>query len=159
MYNFFAKNGIMLAFGLGTVITILFLIMVVVGSADTVEVVDSNGNATLFGNAIDLGIRSSAFLIFVGVALLLAFGIWQVVSDLSGSLKGLIGLALIVVLLGITYATSSYETSGPLADLYYEYSISEGTAKFINAGILTSAILAGIGAVGIVIAEVANFFK
>lgn len=159
MYNFFAKNGIMLAFGLGTVITVLFLILVFAGSASTTEVVDSNGNSTLFGNGIDLGIMASAILIVIGVLLLLAFGIWQVASDLKGSLKGLVGLGIIAVLLIITYATSSYEQSGPLADLYYEYSIGEGTAKFINAGILTSALMAGIGAIGIVVAEVANFFK
>ncbi|MEO1518493.1 MAG: hypothetical protein AAFV95_25980 [Bacteroidota bacterium] len=154
MYKFLTKNGQLLAFGLGIVVTALFLIMVFSGMSEFSALAEEERGQT---NIFNFGLFASAFLVLAGVAAMFVFGILQVVGDVKGSMKGIIGLVAIVVIFFIARSIGSDDT--PIQDTITEFKVTNGQSSFITGAIMASIVMAGLAAITFVISEVRNFFK
>ncbi|MEL6355761.1 MAG: hypothetical protein AAFQ37_02395 [Bacteroidota bacterium] len=166
MYAFMSKYGQALAFGLGVLITIIFL-----GSAigsDTIETIGPSVedtekyNSTLF----NFGIGAAIFLAGLAAAAMLIFGVGQIVSNPKGSLKGIIGLALVAVLMFIGYSTSSGVADHPTIETAINKfqdaqsaELTAGNLKFIGGAIVTALVLMAASFVVLIVFGVRNLFK
>ena len=156
MYKTLTRNGQMFAFGLGLLITVAFLASVFSG-LDEFNGLSKEGKYET--GIFNLGLYAVAALTVLGAAAMLIFGVLQVVTDLKGSMKGLIGFAIMLIIFGIAYSTATVE-SGPLWDpLLKDFGVSEGASKFITGAIWTCLAMIAIAVVTFVLSEIRNFFK
>ena len=161
MYKFLTKNGQALAFGLGVLITAIFLISVVSNmetfSAMSEEEQDKTG-------IFNFGLSSAIALAFFAALFMLGFGLIQIFSNLKGSLKGLIGVAILVVIFFVTYSMSSAEPTAYIQGAIDKFEsggavFNNNTLKFIGGGIGTTVALVAIAALAFVVSEITNLFK
>ena len=161
MYKFLTKNGQPLAFGLGMVITVLFLI-VVLSNISEFSILEKEQQSET--GIFNLGIISAIALTIIAAASMVLFGLYQVVGDFKGSVKGLLGFGVLLAIFLIAYFTASGEPTPYIkgaVDKFQETGgmISASNLKFIGAGITTSIILILAAAVAFIFSEIRNFFK
>ena len=156
MYQFLLKRGQLVAFGLGLVLIVLFLLNVF-GGLDQFQMLsdDDKAKTTIF----NFGLYAAQALVIVCLAAAVLFGIYQTATNPKGALKLLIGLAVVAGLFFLLYSTSQAEGTGKIADLVEKNGISENVSKLISGGIKTTLIVVGLAAVSFVVGEVLNFFK
>lgn len=156
MYKFLTRNGQLLAFGLGVLITVVFLISVLPNLEEfNAQGVDEQKLTNIFNS----GLASVIALTILGAAAAIVFGILQTFTNLKASMKGLIGVGILLVVFFVAYAMSTPETGGPLLETIREFNITDGQSKFISGALLTTLILIGGAAAAFVISEIRNFFK
>lgn len=165
IYNFFSSKGQTVAFMLGLLVVAIVLGMAIsgIGSAgytmgtDLNEVLKTNENETFgfFNPAVML----PAFMVLVIVGFIAIFSLRNLISDPKGSLKFLVGFAVVLILFFILYSTSSAETSGVMGKLHDEFNVTESASKLISAGIMTTLILLGAAVVLMIITSIYNMFK
>jgi len=156
MYDFLVKRGEMIAFGLGALLVLIFL-LTVIPNLDSFNALpkESRNTSDIFNTGLWLALILSGITVFTAVAA----GIYQFISNPRGSIKVLMGLAALAVIFGIFYATSTVETSGSIVDAAAEFNVDDNTSKIISAGIKT-AILMSVGSViTFIAAELYNAFK
>jgi hypothetical protein len=158
MYKFLVNNGQRLGFGVGLLVTVLFLISVMSG-LDSFSAMpeDQRVNTGIF----DIGIRGALILIVLTAAAIILFGIYQIADNFKSSAKGIIGVAILALIFVVAYSMSSGQ---PDHTAISEASkkvggISEGQMKFISGSITTAGILVGVAALAFVVSELRNFFK
>lgn len=156
MYKFLSKNGQALGFGLGALICILFLISWLTGSASMYAMPEEEQYKT---GIFDVGFYGVGLLLFLIIAALVIFGVIQIASNFKSSAKSLIGVAVLVGIFLISYATASAEPIGMVADAAKKMSVSDNTVKLIGAGLNTVVILSVVTIVALVASEIRNFFK
>lgn len=156
MYNFLVKNGQSLAFIIGIGITILFFVFVMGGMEAFSALPEEKQDTTSIFN---FGLQSAIGLGIIAFVLWIAFSLFQTVTNLKGSLLGLIGAAVLVVIFLIAYNTGTVETSGPVYEAMVKQNVSDSNSQFISGGITTALILAGAAALSFIVFEVLNFFK
>lgn len=156
MYKTLTKNGQMFAFGLGLLLTIAFLGSVFSG-LDTFNGLSKEGQYET--GIFDLGIYSVAFLTVLCFLIMFAFGIFQIATNLKGSMKGLIGFAVLLIIFAVAYSTAEIE-SGPFWDpILKTFKVTDGASKFITGSIWTCLFMIGVAVVTFVASEIRNFFK
>lgn len=161
MYKFLTKNGQTLAFGLGLLITVIFLLIVFVGASEFAALpVEEQRQTGIF----DFGLVSSIALVIITVIALLFFGVAEIFSNFKSSAKGLIGFGILLVVFLIAFSTSSGEPTPYIKgaiDKWMETGseITSGNLKFISGGITTALVMVIAAAVAFVFSEVRNFFK
>ena len=156
MYNFLVKNGQSLAFIIGTVITVLFLVFALSGMeefSNTPEEMQDQTNIFNFGISSAVGLTIIAFVGWV------LFSLFQIVTNLGGSLKGVLGAAVLVGVFLVAYFTATVETSGPIYEAAVKQGVTDGNSKFISGGITTALILVAVAAISFILFEIRNFFK
>ncbi|MDX1665989.1 MAG: hypothetical protein R3350_02120 [Saprospiraceae bacterium] len=157
MYNFLVANGQRIAFGLGVIITAIFLINVTSGMEQFSALPEEQQPQTKIFN---FGISGALALTALAAIAMLLFGLAQVFSQFRSSVKGIIGF---LVLLGIffgAYTMASGEATGPIADAVERAGgISAGNLKFIGGAISTALALIALAALAFLVSEVTNFFK
>lgn len=160
MYKFLVANGQRLAFGLGILITAIFLFSVIGGLDQFNELPDEDQATTSIFNA---GISGAIILIVIAAVALIAFGLMQVLSDLKGSMKGIIGLVVLLVIFFIAYSTANGDAAAEIAPIGTAIEkvggIAPGNLKFIGGSIITAMVLVGTAFASFVLAEIINFFK
>ena len=161
MYKFLTKNGQALAFGLGVLITIIFLVMVLAGVGEFSALPEEEQDQTTIFN---FGLTSAMFLTVVAALAMIGFGLMQVASDFKGSMKGIIGFGFLLVIFFVTYSMASSEATPYIQgsiDKFEETGavFTSNNLKFISGGISTSLALVVIAAVAFIFAEVRNLFK
>lgn len=156
MYKFLTKNGQLLAFGLGVLVTILFLVIIFAGLGEyNMLSKEEQFQSSIF----NFGLAASiALTVLAGVAAI-AWGLFQMVTNPKGSLKGLIGIAGLVVVFLIFYAMATPETSGPVYKVLLDFGVTDTQSKLISGSLSTALILAIGAAVAFVVSEVINLFK
>ncbi|MEM7102406.1 MAG: hypothetical protein AAF502_04675 [Bacteroidota bacterium] len=155
MYNILIKYGTAIAFGIGLLIAVLFMITAVSG------VNSMGGNPThedLYPKGFfDIGLKGAYFLLIVAVAALVLFGLWTVVTNPKGAIKGIAGVGILAVIFIISYSMAS--TDNVDEALKIKENITDGISKFISGGITTTSILL-IGAVVVaILGEIRGIFK
>jgi hypothetical protein len=162
MYNFLTKNGQTLAFLVGLISVVIFLVTSVSGlnsaglaGADLSSMKEEIPTMDFF----NIGISITLFLLIACIALLLIFILVDIGKFPKQMGKALLAVAGLVVVFIAFRATSVAETGGVWDKLANEFSVTEGASKTISGGIKTTGLLA-LGAIGImVVAEIRNFFK
>ena len=160
MYKFLTKNGQLIAFGLGALITIIFLGVALSGMDEFNSLVSmKKGHES---NIFNFGISASIFLIALGFILMLGFGLYQVAINFRNSMKGIIGFGVIILIFIIAsnmVPGSIEEIPQYIAGPMEKYEVSLSDYGFISGGIMTALVL-GLGAVlAFVGSEILNFFK
>ncbi|GJM33983.1 MAG: hypothetical protein DHS20C18_29840 [Saprospiraceae bacterium] len=162
MYKTLTKNGQTFAFILGAVITVIFLAMVLPKSGD-LDLLDKEEQYKT--GMFDFGLYGAIFLTFVAMAGMVIFGVVQVLSNLKTSMKGLIGVGILLAIFLVAYITSPEEGTGAVAGAVEKFEnsqntqLSTGNFKFISGGITTSLALLAIAGIAFVVSEIRNFFK
>lgn len=157
LYKFLATNGQRLAFGLGVLIILIFLVIVNVGIGEFKEL-DAAGQVE--SSIFNFGLSAAIFLIIATALAMIGFGIFQLGSNFKKSAKGLIGFMGLIAVFVIAYATSSGEATGEIAKAVEKVGgISSANLKFIGAGVTTSLVMSAAAFGAFIIAEVRNFFK
>lgn len=160
MYKFLVNNGQRLAFGLGIAITAVFLFSVIGGLNQFNELPEEDQVTT---SIFDAGITGAVVLIIIAAVALVAFGLFQVLGDLKGSLKGIIGLAVLLAIFFIAYSSANGAASNEIDPIRGAIErvggIDPGNLKFIGGAIVTAMVLVGTAFASFILAEIINFFK
>lgn len=158
MYKFLTKNGLVLALVLGVLVIAVHFIMVGAGlEAYNAEYEIDQKGLVEGSKMVSAGLTLTAVLFVIAVIAMLGFGIYQVATNPKGAMKGIIGLAAILAIFGIGYATSA----GEVDPVWNEkgFGITEGISKYVSGGITASAALITLAVLGLVVSEIRNFFK
>ncbi|RMG85061.1 MAG: hypothetical protein D6714_06730 [Bacteroidetes bacterium] len=156
MYNFLTKNGQVVAFGLGLVLSLLFYAVASSGLEAFNAIPEKEQPASPEGNIFLFGIYAAVALVALCILALLAFGIYQMITNPKEAVKGIIGVVILAVIFGIAYATSSDEISSTWNT---EDVITPAISKYVGASIRTTGILIGISILAFIASEIRNFFK
>ncbi len=160
MYKFLTKNGQLIAFGLGALITVIFLGVAFSGLDDFNSLVaDKRGSES---NIFNFGISASIFLTVICFILMLGFGIYHVVTDFKSSMMGIIGFAVIILI----FIVASNMVPGSIDEIpkyisapMTKYEVSLSDYGLISGGIMTAIVLGVIAVLAFIGSEILNFFK
>ncbi len=156
MYKFLTKNGQTISFMVGLAITVIFLI-IVFGGMDEFNMLDEKVQNE--SNLFNFGINASVALIVVCAIGMIAFIILNVVTNLKGNIKLLIGLGVMAIIFFAMSAGADYETTGPISEGLKKYAVTDGQNGFIVGGIWTAVILSVGAFASFIVLEILNFFK
>lgn len=158
MYNFLSKNGQLVAFLVGVVLVLIFLAMAVPSAGD--YYFDTMDDSEIFGvDIFNFGILAAIALTVLCAVGMVLFGLYHVASNPKGSIKGIIGVLVIVVLIYLFYTMASAEPDHPTvagAIEKYETSsegryITDGNLKWIGSAIRMGLLMAGAAFVALVV--------
>lgn len=154
MYKFLTKNGQLLAFGFGTLITIIFFLMVNSGVEEFTEL--GKDPARYQTTIFDFGLMAAIGLSILAAIIWLLFGIFHTVTNPKGAIKFLVGIAVI----GIIFAIAYNMADGTVTEKWAEkFNITEGISKLVGGAITTTIGLCIAATVIFVLGELRNFFK
>jgi uncharacterized BrkB/YihY/UPF0761 family membrane protein len=168
MYTFLNKYGQALAFGIGVLITVIFLASIFSADETTLEMLQANDKTaeTYETGIFNFGISISLILVALSFAVAIIFGIVQMASNPKGSLKGIAGLIGLVLIMFIGYSMASGEVTDPEIanainkfETSQEATISEGNLKFITASIVTALVMLGLAFLTLVVFGIRGIFK
>lgn len=163
MYKFLTKNGTFVAFGVGVLVTLAFIISAVTGlkadgydaGTDLTTMKDKFADMGYF----NIGLYLTLFLLVVCIVALVLFMIVDVFKFPKQTVKGIIGFVALVAIFFIIKAVAQVET-GPLwSRLAGEFNITDGVSKTISAGIWTTILLLVGATLTMILSELRNFFK
>jgi hypothetical protein len=157
MYKFLAKNGQAAAFGVGTLITVIFFVIAFAGLEDFSALpIEEQRKTSIF----DFGLYASLALTALSVLLLVAFGIIQVASNFKDSVKGLAALFVLIAVYVVSIVMAPGDVSGAMAAAVERVGgVSPIALKFIGGSITTSLIISVVAIAAFVFSEIRNFFK
>lgn len=165
MYTFLNKYGQALAFGIGVLIVILFLIPILTADASTLDQLQGDNRSYETG-IFNFGIWVSIILIGLAFVVAIVFGIMQMISNPKGSLKGLAGLAILVVIMLVGYSMASGEATDPEIvnainkfETSQEATLTPGNLKFISGSIITAVVMLGLAVLALVVFGIRGIFK
>jgi len=156
MYKFLAKNGQVLAFGLGALLSVLFLISWLGGQESLNALPDDEKFKT---GIFDVGILGATFFVALATLILIGFAIVQIATDFKRSIKGIIAVAVLIAVFVIAYSTSTPDKTGIVGAAAAKMGVSDNTQKLIGGGLTTFYILLGLTFLGLIASEIRNFFK
>lgn len=164
MYSLLTNKGQLFALILGLVVIAIYLFSVMgglssagYGLGDDLNQIMKNTDEKF--SFFELPLMIVAGLVVIALVIAVLFGLLQLFSAPKNSMKGIIGVALILGLFFLFYSMATAETTGKMAELAQRFNISTNVSKFISAGISTVGTLS-IGALVImVLSEIRNLFK
>ncbi|WP_136458899.1 hypothetical protein [Neolewinella litorea] len=168
MYSFLNKYGQALAFGIGVLITIIFLASIFSADDTTLEMLQANDKTaeTYETDIFNFGISISVILTALAFIVALIFGVIQMASNPKGSLKGIAGLVGLLLILFIGYSMASGEVTDPeIANAIEKFETSQeadltpGNLKFISGSILTALVMIGLAILTLIVFGIRGIFK
>ncbi len=165
MYNFLVKKGQIFALLLGVGVVAIYLFTVLGGikgagystSDDLNLILKSNPNADF--SFFDTGMTLTLALIVIAVAAAVLFGIFHLITSPKGSIKIIIGVAVLGILFFALMNTSEAETTGKIGELVQRFDVGEAASKFISGGLKTTAVLSAAAVLLMFFGEIRNLFK
>lgn len=155
MYKTLTKYGQPMAFGLGIIVMILFLVPVFGGISDFNTLsIEAQKESTIF----DLGLKLGIALVAIAAIAALVGGLYHSASNPKGSLKGIIGLVAILALFGVAYSTAGADPAW-MGETLREFEVSESQSKIISGAIVAALGMISIAGLAFVGSELRNFFK
>ena len=155
MYKFLAKNGQLVAFGAGVLITAGFLVGVLGGIEDFMATAEDQRNQS---NIFNFGLYAVIGLTILGFVVALGFGLFQTLANPKGAIKGIAGLGLIVALYFIGQALAGEDSQG-IKDALTEFNVTDGQSSMINGSIVGATILAVLTGLAFVGGELMSFIR
>ena len=166
MYAFLNKYGQALAFGIGVLITLIFL-----GSIFTADIdfdTLQGDNRSYETDIFNFGMVASIALIVIAFAAAVIFGIVQMAQNPKGSLKGIIGLVVLGLIVFIGYSTANGDIAQESPEIItaiekfetsQETDFTGGNLKFISGAILAALVMLGLSALTLVVFGIRGIFK
>ncbi|WP_236974392.1 hypothetical protein [Membranihabitans maritimus] len=157
MYKLLSKYGLALAFVIGLVFTLIFLIPAMNGlPAGFGEMVMEEQTKT---NAFNTGLKATIVLFIATVIITILASLLSVIKDPRAAIKGIIGIAILLILVFILYSTSLAEQGGRVAAAATEFGVNDNMSKWISAFIKGAFVLSGAAIVIVILGELRNLFK
>ena len=165
MYSLLAKRGQLFAILLGVLVVAIFLGSVIGGlssagydmGTDLNQVLKNDPNQSF--SFFDIGLQLTMALIAIAAILAVLFGLYQMLTNIKGSLKGIIGLGVIAAMFFAFYSSAPDDLTGPISGVLQQFDISAGVSKFISGSLWTTIILAVLSMGAMFIMEIWNMFK
>ncbi len=155
MYNFLIKHGQVVAFGLGLLIILVFFGGISAGMEEfSMLPEDQQKTSDIF----NFGLYAAIVLTVLCAAIAILFGIYHVVDNPKGSLKGLLGVGALLAIFFVARAMAAPDT-GSVAETAAEFNVTPAQSATISAALVTALVMAGIAALSVVLSEIRNFFK
>ncbi len=155
MYNFLIKHGQAVAFGLGLLLILIFFGNVMNG-LEEFSLLPQEQQKT--SDIFNFGLYAAIVLTVLCAGVAILFGIYHVVDNPKGSLKGIIGVGLLVAIFFVS-RTMAAPDAGSLAETAREFNVTPEQSATISGALTTALVMAGLAAVAVVLSEVRNFFK
>lgn len=164
MYKLLTSKGQLIAIGIGVLSVLIAIGSIVSGvkseysmSEDLNAIMKNNPEATFdfFNPAISVVV----FLVIAALVLAVLFGLLSLLSDPKGSLKFILGFAVVAILFFILYSTADAESTGRLAMLTEKFDVSDNVSKLITGGVKTVVYSIAVAAIAAVVMEIMNLFK
>ncbi len=168
MYSFLNKYGQALAFGIGVLITVIFLAAIFSADSSTLDLLLQNDKTpeAYETSIFDFGIWISLALTVLAFVVAVIFGIAQMASNPKGSLKGIAGLVALVVIMFVAYSMASGEANDPEIvnainkfETSQEATITSGNLKFISGSIVTALIMMALAFLTLIVFGIRSIFK
>ena len=170
MYDFLNKYGQALAFGIGVLVVIIFMVNIFTTDPVVLESLTSDGAGPekYDTNAFDFGLYASIGLSILAFIAAIVFGLFQVASNPKGSLKGIIGAVLLVVICFICYSVANNDVSQESAEIQnaitkfntdQQADFDGGTLKFISGSIIAAVVLIGLSILSLIAFGIRGIFK
>ncbi len=162
MYQLLSKKGQTIGFGLGLLVTLLFVISILSGFSEFSSATEEGQYDT---NIFDIGLWGVIVMAILAAVVAIGFGIFHTVTNLQGSLRGLIGIGVLLLVFVVFYFTASPEPEGIVAAAVDKFQtdndaeITSGNFQFIGAAINTVMALGAVGVLALIVSEVLNLFK
>lgn len=170
MYAFLNKYGQALAFGIGVLVTVIFMLSIF-GTPETemdMLMSETAGAEKYDTTAFDFGITGAIVLTVIAFIVALVFGIAQLASNPKGSLKGILGLVALVAIAFIAYSSVNGDVANESAEIQNAINkfktdqatdFDSGTLKFVSGSIVTSLIMIGLAVASLVVFGIRGIFK
>lgn len=156
MYKFLTRNGQTVAFGVGLLI-VLIAIALIIGGVEEFSAIPDDDLSRYQTTIFNFGLYASIGLVILCFVAAVLFGVYQLATNPKGALKGIIGLAVVVLLFFIIY--SSADANLEMLDRLEDFNVSPTASQMITGGIATALILAAIATLAGVVGELVNFFR
>lgn len=157
MYKLFSKYGLILAFVIGLVFILIFLIPALSGLPEGFgEMAMEEQSKT---SAFNTGLKATIGLLIATVVITILASLLSVAKNPKGAIKGIIGVAVLLVVVFVLYSTSTVEAGGRVQAAMQEFNVSDSLSKWITAFLKSSFILAGAAVALVVLGEVRNLFQ
>lgn len=155
MYKFLIKHGQVVAFGLGLLIILIFFGSVSAGMEEfSMLPEDQQKTSDIF----NFGLYAAIVLSVLCAAVAILFGIYHVVDNPKGSLKGLLGVGALLAIFFVARSMAAPDT-GKVAETAAEFNVTPSQSATISAALVTALVMASIAALAVVLSEIRNFFK
>ncbi len=170
MYAFLNKYGQALAFGIGVLVVAIFLISIFSGDPAEMELLNSeSAGAEKYNTGVfDFGIGISLVLTALAFIVALIFGVVQFAGDPKGSIKGLIGLAVLAIIVFVGYSSANGDIAAETPEIQraiekfttsQETTFTGGNLKFISGAILAALIMIALSVLSLVVFGIRGIFK
>lgn len=158
MYNFLVKNGQQVAFGLGLLITVIFLVSIFSGMEEYTMLPEEERVTT---DIFNFGLRGALVLTAAAALGMILFGLYHILTNFRSSIKGILGVVALIAIfiVGYSMASAEPETTAIAEAAQKAGGISDNQMKFIGGAITTSLVLVGLGVAAFILSEIRNFFK
>lgn len=161
MYKFLTKNGQTMAFGLGVLITVIFLISVVSNMGEFTAMAEEKQVET---SIFDVGLYGAIALTIIAAVAMVVFGLFQVVTSFKSSMKGILGFVALLVVFFVSYSMTETDVTPYIQGAIDKFEqggavFTDENLKFISGGISTTLVLVVVAAAAFVISEITNLFK
>lgn len=171
MYAFLNKYGQALAFGVGVLVTLIFILGIAFAPEETMASLDPDSGAgpeKYDTGVFDFGLYASIGLSIIAFLIAIGFGVAQLASNPKGSLKGLIGLVALLVVAGIGYGIANDDVAqeaAPIIASIDKFNLDQGAdfgsgeLKFVSGSIITSVALIAIAILSLIVFGIRGIFK
>lgn len=156
MYQFLNKYGQTLAFGLGALITVLFIVQVQSGAS---EFAGLSKEDQLKSGIFNLGIGSAVFLVIINFIAAVFFAFYYLATHPNAIMKTIVPIAILLGVFAISYVMSKPASEGTMLAIAQRFELTAGQEKFISAGLTTMLVLFFGAAIAFAVSEIRNFFK
>ena len=170
MYSFLTKHGQMIAFVLGVVISLIF--MVIVLSADSTSGLDAETftnkelpdvKAMLSGfTQFDFGLYATYGLLILTALAAIGFGLYHfimsIVDNPRSVMKTIAMIVGVIVIFLIAYSMAPGD-SQEVVNARDAFKVSDGQSQFISGAINTTIVMSLLAVVALLASEVRNAFK
>jgi len=167
MYAFLNKYGQALAFGIGLLITVIFLGSIFSADEAVFETLQGD-NRSYETDIFNFGMVASIALIAIAFITAIIFGVAQFASDPKGSIKGIIGLVVLAAIVFIGYSTANGEIANESEEIQnainkfttsQEATFTGGNLKFISGAIIAAVVMIALSVLSLVVFGIRGIFK
>lgn len=155
MYKFLSKNGQLVAFLIGLVITAIFLFSVFSGLSEFNALAEDQRATT---NIFNFGLYAAAALTAICAITALLFGVVQTLTNPKGALTAIAALIGLAALFFAGQAIAG-ENSAGVVKMMGEFNVTDAQGTFINGAIGGGLLLMGLAMAAFVLSEIRNLFK
>ncbi len=155
MYKLLSKHGQLIAFGIGMVVLLIFFGGAFSGLEDFNALPDDKKKTS---DIFNLGLYGGIVMFAIAVVVLLAVSLIQLLSNLRGSVTGIIGVAILAVIFMVFYFTAKPDPAS-MNSLLSEFSITPVLSKVISASLWTTIVMVVISLIVFLGSELISLFR